>query len=311
MRKALLVFFVSFISFFLLTPRLVLAASTTIGLSPQSGSFSNQFTASVVIDGHGDIFNAAQATVNVSSNLTISNLELGDCNFSFLTTPGITSPSFAGVILGKSSQKCTVYTMTLTPVANGNGTISLSNASVKRYGDAVDILSSVQNGAYTLNSVSATQAIQPTIPQSQNNLYTVGLKVLSGSNTPVNNATITLNTVAGNAPSNLTSDTTGTVYFTNVKPGIYSVTAKDQGNLEAKNIINVSGSNHNLVLSIKLQPQQQQPQHNISPKPQSPLLQSNLLLIIGILVLGIIVGISIATILILLRRNKKTTINDK
>jgi hypothetical protein len=109
------------------------AASGTIGVSPTSGAIytlSNLFSVDLVIDGHGDAFNAAQATVNVSTGAQIENLILGDCHFSYVTTPTTTDPSFVGVILGGSSKKCTVYTLVLNPTAQTT-TIDITNARLK------------------------------------------------------------------------------------------------------------------------------------------------------------------------------------
>src|SRR5258708_18625126 len=87
-----------------------LAANTTIGPSPEIGSYGKPFTVNMVIDGHGEKFNAAQATVTLSSNLKVKDLTLGDCNFSFLHTPSAQDPSFAGIIISTYSTKCTAYT---------------------------------------------------------------------------------------------------------------------------------------------------------------------------------------------------------
>ncbi len=159
MQKVFSAFVLSIICFFTLTVQGAFAASTTMDLSPQSGSYGKPFTVNLVIDGHGDKFNAAQATVALSPNLKIQNLVLGDCNFSFLHTPTIQTPSFAGVILSSSATKCTVYTLTLVPVAKGNGSISLTKASVRRFGDAANVLSSTHNATYTLTAALKAPAV--------------------------------------------------------------------------------------------------------------------------------------------------------
>jgi|GEM_PF-5962937 len=126
------------------------AANTVLAASPATGTFQSPFTVDIIIDGHGDVFNAAQAKVVVSLNLAIKNLALGDCSFSFFRTPTVGDPSFAGVLLGSAAQKCTVYTLTLLPLKTGAASLSLRSATVRRYGDAADVLSSIQNGSYTL-----------------------------------------------------------------------------------------------------------------------------------------------------------------
>ena len=197
------------------------AASTTMSLSPATGSFDagNAYSVDLVIDGNGDAFNAAKATVEVSAGLQINDVFLGDCNFSFITTPTATNPSFVGAILGDSSGQCTVYTLSLTPVAQGTGLITISGASVKKYGSAEEILQSAQNGTYTLNSASGSssegdtptqettessdQSINQTasiVPESEPGLTTVVLKVVDNNNNPVSGATVSLST-AGSTPS--------------------------------------------------------------------------------------------------------------
>ena len=197
------------------------AASATMSLSPATGSYDagNAFSVDLVIDGNGDAFNAAKATVEVSAGLQINDVFLGDCNFSFITTPTATNPSFVGAILGDSSQLCTVYTLSLTPVAQGTGLITISGASVKKYGSAEEILQSAQNGTYTLNLASGSssegdtptqettessdQSINQTasiVPESEPGLTTVVLKVVDNNNNPVSGATVSLST-AGSTPS--------------------------------------------------------------------------------------------------------------
>jgi hypothetical protein len=197
------------------------AASATMSLSPATGSYDagNAFSVDLVIDGNGEAFNAAKATVEASAGLQINDVFLGDCNFSFITTPTSTNPSFVGAILGDSSEQCTVYTLSVTPVAQGTGLITISGASVKKYGSAEEILQSAQNGTYTLNSASGSssegdtptqettessdQSINQTasiVPESEPGLTTVVLKVVDNNNNPVSGATVSLST-AGSTPS--------------------------------------------------------------------------------------------------------------
>jgi hypothetical protein len=188
------------------------AASATMSLSPATGSYDvgNSFSVDLVIDGNGEAFNAAKATVEVSGGLQINDVFLGDCNFSFITTPTATDPSFVGAILGDSSGQCTVYTLSLTPVQSGSGLITLSDVSVKKFGTAEEILQSVQSGTYTLNSATGSSSQQDTatsthststessiqeIPalESNSGLVTAVIKVVDSNNNPISGATVVIN----------------------------------------------------------------------------------------------------------------------
>jgi hypothetical protein len=307
MKRVLLIpFFVSFFLVVLLNAHDVYAASTTMGVTPPSGSYGQPFTVSVVIDGHGDKFNAAQATVTLSPALAIKDLILGDCNFSYLKTPSVQNPSFAGVILSSHSTKCTVYTLTLVPRAKGNAAFSLSKTSVKRYGDAANVLSTTSNGSYTLTaalkapSVLGTQAAQG----SQNGLYTVFLKVLSSQNSPVTDATVTLAPVSGKNKQQVKTDAEGTVRFSDLQQGLYDVIVEENNAKVGETIINVSGSNHTLTLAINLNEQNNNPMRKNSGLVLGAATSSPYL-IAGILVLGIIVGTGSVLLVIKLKGRKK------
>ncbi len=254
MKKIFIVIFLA-ILFFSYAPN-ILAASTTMGFSPRTGSYNKSFTTDLVIDGHGDEFNAAKATVTVSPNFAIQELTLGDCKFSFTTTPSILTPSFEGIILGGSSKKCTVYTLTLVPVAKGNATITLSQTTVRRFGDAANVLSTTQNANFSLTatSINTAKQIQPTIILPQNGTYTILLKILLTDNKPVENTQITMSSVATKQPLKKNTDKLGNVQFSNIESGVYEITV---ANKTDKNILNVSGRNHIITLGIKLQPEEQ------------------------------------------------------
>jgi hypothetical protein len=207
-KKVLFILAITILLFPLLGIRKSYAESATIGFSPATGSFGKEFVVSLLVDGHGDKFNAAQATVHASSSLAIKDLVLGDCHFSFLKTPGTQDPSFAGVILSTYSTKCTVYKLTLVPVAKGNASLSLAEVSVKRYGDAGNILSSTQNGSYTLTAALKAPAVpgDQAKEKSQEGLYAVYLNVLSEKNTPVSNATVILTPVEGKTRKQATTN---------------------------------------------------------------------------------------------------------
>ena len=131
-----------------------------------------QFVVNLVIDGGGQAFNAAQASVSIPSNLTIQNLTItppasGGCNFTFVTTkftPTITDPSFAGAVLnGSVQQSCILYSMVLQGNVAGIGTITISRGSVKAYANSGEIILSTQNGVYTIGS-AITPTPTPIIP---------------------------------------------------------------------------------------------------------------------------------------------------
>lgn len=135
--------------------------SATINTSPAGSSVTvgTSFTVDVSVNGGGQAFNAAQATVAVSANLSITSLanpSSNACNFTYTQTPTTTNPSFAGAILSSSATSCTVYTLTLTPLSAGTGTITFTNGSVKAYSNNGEILSSVQNGSYTVTAPTPT-----------------------------------------------------------------------------------------------------------------------------------------------------------
>jgi len=301
MRKILSAFVISFIILFVFTVRSSFAASTTIGFSPKTGSFGKPFTVDLVIDGHGDKFNAAEATVTPSSSLAIKDLSLGDCNFSFIKTPSEQNPSFAGVILSTYDTKCSVYTLTLVPVAIGNATIMFSKPTVRRYGDAINVFTSSSNASYDL-----TAALEhPSVPVTQSSsLYTLSLRILSSTYIPDPRATVILNEVTSKNKHEKAADSSGMVQFTNLQKGVYDAVITENNNKVGENIINVSGTNHVLALSINLAAQKNNP---LLKNTQSffTAIENNPLLLIGALIFGIIIGVGIALLVIKLIGRKK------
>lgn len=304
MRNIFFVLIIGFFVVFIFSVKTSFAASTTIGFSPDKGSFGKPFSVDLVIDGHGDKFNATQATVTPSSNLAIKDLSLGDCNFSFLKTPTIQNPSFAGIIISTYANKCTAYTLTLVPVKKGTATILLSKGSVKRYGDAANILSSINDASYNLTAALKDPQVLGT-QTLQNNRYAVNLTILNSENTPASDVTVTLNSVSNKNNQTKNTDPSGKVQFTNIKKGIYEAIVMKNNTKIGANIINVSGTNHVLALSINLAAQK----NNSLLKTGSLLnsLASNPLFIGIALLIGIALGIGV-TILILKLKNKKIVI---
>lgn len=147
--------------------------TATMNITPSNGSYTvgQLFTISLVIDGGGQDFNAAQADIAISSNLEVQSLtltpnEVGGCGFAFVNqvkTPTITDPSFAGAILQTSKANCTLFTMTLLAKSVGTGSIALSKVSVKSFSGHRDILLSSQNGNYIL-AFEVTPTSIPTTP---------------------------------------------------------------------------------------------------------------------------------------------------
>lgn len=253
------------------------AYAATINLTPSSGTFppTRPFTVDVVIDEKTDSFNAAQAQVAISKNLTATDLVLGDCGFSFVKTPTVQNPSFVGVTLGDSKKSCTVYSLTLIPTGNEEGIIGLSEASVKRYGDAKELLTAVAYGKYAVGQASigtfianvfpgATDASKQLVPvtnaagtiKSEKDLtaYTVSVKVTDASDQPLKNAEVQLSPQLQSADTTVKQAKTndkGVANFTNVSPNVYTVKASEQDNLIAQTIINAKGSDRVLTLGVQ------------------------------------------------------------
>ncbi len=129
------------------------------------------FTADIVVDGGGQPFNAAQATISVTPNLTVQSVnitpvETGGCNLTFANqaaTPSVANLSFAGAILDGSSQKCTVMTVTLVAGSSGTGAVSVSNSQVKSSDDSAEIFLSSENGVFTISTTPANPIPQSTL----------------------------------------------------------------------------------------------------------------------------------------------------
>jgi hypothetical protein len=268
------------------------AATATMSFNPSSGSqnVGNSFSVDLVIDGKGDAFNAARARVVISSGLQINDVFLGNCNFSFITTPTISNPSFVGAILGGSSQKCTVYTLSLRPTSTGTGLITLLNASIKKHGSAEEILQSVQNASYTLNSATGSSSQEEDTsadsqnqassiaPESDTGLTTIVLKVVDSANNPISGANVSLSTTESVIPQsgiNTTSptdqqegvtqaakpeqfqaitDENGIANIVNVPAGVHTIEVKKDSEKQiASKIVNVPANESVMRLGIQEQ----------------------------------------------------------
>lgn len=149
------------------TPTPTPGPAIKISASPASGirTVGVPFNVSVVVSDYTDLFNAAQATVALSSNLSITGIHnptSGACHLQYTQTPTTSNPSFAGAIYGGSSLGCTIYSLTLLPTDSGTGTITFTNSSLKRYSDGSEILTGVNNATFAISSSSATPTPTPT-----------------------------------------------------------------------------------------------------------------------------------------------------
>ena len=134
--------------------------NATISVDPQSGFYSvgQKFAASIIIQGGSQKFSAARATVGTTPELSIESLSItpkhaGGCDFSFTQptlTPNETNPSFYGILNSEGVESCTVYTLTLRAVKQGQGTIFINNAEVLSSLNASNILQNTNSATYTI-----------------------------------------------------------------------------------------------------------------------------------------------------------------
>lgn len=246
------------------------AGSASIYVSLPAGNFSvgQTFTTDIIIDGGGTAFNAAKANISLSKNLSIQDLTLGNCDFAFVVTPTVQNPSFVGVILGSFSAKCIVYKLTLKTTQEGVAYVILSNGSVKSYKKSLEILSSLRNGAYTINPVSRTQqpssstVMQNEPPeqnlQNQNDsaFYNVILRIKNDDGVPLKGATVILNPqdsskIQTGTSYTQTSNFQGNVEFSDVQEGIYTIKTTYKNKKFTDNVLNVSGKNKTITLGLE------------------------------------------------------------
>lgn len=239
------------------------AANGTIEVNPKNGSYQNGeiITSTIIINGGGENFNAAEASVAVSSNLSVQNLVLGDCDFAFVKTPSIQSLSFAGVILGGNTSSCTLYTVTLKPLMGESGYIFISDASIKSYNGAQELLKNVINSSYTFNTAgqaTANSVVVPTeSPAMTNglNYYTVVYN-FSKDKTDENPAyevildpEKTERIVVIPSPIPVSPNVLSAV-FPNVVEGVHTIAVEKDGQELKKDIINVEGTNKQITLGV-------------------------------------------------------------
>lgn len=194
---------------------------------------------------------------------------------------------------------CIIYTLTLAPVAKGKGTVTISKAQALRFGDAVNILSTVQNGTYTLTGVTKSTN-QSSSPTPRGNLYTAEILVVSDADTPITGATVSIKPVSGTQTQKITTDSTGKATFTDLKSNRYIVLAEKKKNKTPPSVLDIQGTNHLVSHSVKLQGLQETRQEGmlqgLSGKP---------LLIAGLIVFGILIGAGLSLLPRVVRRGKQ------
>lgn len=146
-----------------------------VRLTPLSGDYAlgQPIVAVLTIDGGGQAFGAAQSDISVSENFVVQSIvitpeESGGCNFVFSKrkVPSTSNLSFSGMVADGSKQSCTLYTVTLQPTSNGNGSVLFSRAAVKSYKENRDILLRAEDAHYSVNDViapSPTYTPSPTL----------------------------------------------------------------------------------------------------------------------------------------------------
>ncbi|MBP7832760.1 MAG: hypothetical protein KA035_03245 [Candidatus Levybacteria bacterium] len=136
------------------------AQTATISVDPPSGVYSvgQKFAVTLSVNGASQEFSSAKATVGTSSQLSIDSVTLtpvsaGGCNFSFTnpdTTPNSMNPSFYGILPNGNKTECTLYTIILTAVEAGQGSVYINDASIFNNTGSVNILGKTIPGVYTI-----------------------------------------------------------------------------------------------------------------------------------------------------------------
>ena len=268
------------------------AASGSITVIPQEGDFLNgeKFQAQIKIDGGGTRFNAAKANVSVSENLRVEGVTLGDCGFAYVDTPSLSSLSFAGVILGNSSQSCTAYTLSLRVTGANNGFVFISDGSIKSYDGAKEILEKIQNSSYSFPSSSVqeesviTPTQQPLVSSNGQRMYTLVYSISSDKVSDVKNLDVILDQ---NLPTQMAgqlvqSPTDSTVYFAifdNVVEGVHTVDVLAGSEKLSSEIVNVEGDSREISLGVS-------PRHEAVSMLVWMLLAVGLIVVVSAIILG-------------------------
>ncbi|MEK7571944.1 MAG: dockerin type I domain-containing protein [Patescibacteria group bacterium] len=146
------------------TPPFTQSGQITASPAADTVTVGKPFKVDVILDGGQTAFNAARAAVSVSDNLSITSVQQPKdqaCRLNYTKTPTKQDPSFAGALTGESSTHCTVYSLILTPTATGAGTVNISNASLKSYADASEMLEVTQNGIVDITASTISPTLSP------------------------------------------------------------------------------------------------------------------------------------------------------
>lgn len=298
-----------FITFLLKSAGEAYATGATMSVFPKTGIFNDEFKADIVIDGNGDKFNAAEADVVLSDGLAVKEIILGDCNFSFLKTPIVQAPSFSGIILSSYSTKCTAISLILVPTTRMDATVTLSNASVRRYGDAVDMLSAKSGASYSLTASKKMPEIvnEDSTINLKKGLYTVSIKILSSDQSLREKANVEINSVSDKSVKRAVADNDGIARFSNLQSGIYDVVVSASGKKIGEAIVNVSGNNPILSFGINLDTQTGNP----LIKNTGSVLGANSSFsdfIPVLLAIGIVLGTIVIVLIVLLLRKRQARV---
>lgn len=241
------------------------AAGGSISVDPQNGSYKNgdSFEAAISIDGGGNALNAAKADISISENIRVDKLTLGDCGFAFVDTPTTTSLSFAGVILGGSTQSCVVYKLTLKVVGSNNGFITVSGGSIKSYEGAKEIFSNVNNGSYQLSESGNVQNVNKNISPIQppilsingEKMYTV-IYTVDTDTARAQNLTVFLDPdlptqMQTNVSPLLQDRPILAAVFDNVPEGVHTIEVREKDSIVSSEVVNLQGDNREISLGVE------------------------------------------------------------
>lgn len=310
----------------LLQTATVYASAASIRVAPSSNNLQvgNTYTVDVKVQGDGQAFDTASATVTASSNLTVNSVILGNCGFSFVKTPIVSDLTFKGAILGGSSEDCTAYSLTLQPNAVGTGTITITEGSViSASSPSTQIISSVQNGNYAISSQGSNNPVPTSVPAqpveptpyqfiksvsaatmdariaqidnltANSGTYSLQLTLIDSSDKPAVGRTVYLSdSVLG------TTDKNGQLTANDIKEGIYAVKIMDGDKTTAEEVINVSSTPGTQTLSIR--------EKGMAGDQSKPMVDNKQAIGLGIGAL-IIVAIAAAVYLIMKRRKNSAS----
>lgn len=284
--KNTLLFLVLIVCFLGIVPTKTFAVGGIIRVNPPTGTITDgqTFTVKVEIDGGGIPFNAAKAQAVLSPSLRVSSVTLGDCNFAFVHTPTQSDPSFAGVILGGSSNSCTLYTLALQALKEGLGSITFVDGSIKAYEGAEELFVSAQNAAWNIQQGSGTMTASslaptqpPTITKQGIKLYTLIAQVNVPAAIPASSIQVVLDP---NQPQQRVVTGSQTILskpivFDRVSEGVHTLAVFANSKPISSQIITVGGPNGTIVFGV-------------SEKKQSPILFWALLGVIIVILLGVV-----------------------